>query len=147
MSLWYQEKGVRIAQLIECRTLDRKVAGSIAGRSGGRIFFLRVIFLCWIFYGSVPRPFLAVACKRPKSAGGRLQLNTYAPVTNEAGLGWLCCPGMVWKPHRETSAHATPLSCVKMGLLRSRSRSQRRFKILVNVCPDDIFWTTEHIVA
>ena len=31
-----------------------------------------------------------------------------------------------------------------MGLLRSRSRSQRRLKMSVNVCPDDIFWTTEH---
>ena len=32
-----------------------------------------------------------------------------------------------------------------MGLLCSRS--QRRFKILVNVCLDNIFWTTEHFVA
>ena len=37
--------------------------------------------------------------------------------------------------------------CGKMGLLCSRSRSQRSFKMLVNVCPDDIFWTTEHFVA
>ena len=35
----------------------------------------------------------------------------------------------------------------KMGLLRWRSRSQQRFKILVNVCPDDIFRTTEHFVT
>ena len=34
-----------------------------------------------------------------------------------------------------------------MGLLRSKSRSQQRFKMLVNVCPDDIFWTTEHFVT
>ena len=34
-----------------------------------------------------------------------------------------------------------------MGLLRSRSRSQRRFKMLVNVCPDDVFWTTERFIA
>ena len=31
-------------------------------------------------------------------------------------------------------------SCGKMGLLCSRSRSQRRFKMLLNVCPDDISW-------
>ena len=37
--------------------------------------------------------------------------------------------------------------CSKVGLLHSMSRSQRRFKMLVNVCPDDIFWTTEHFVA
>ena len=35
----------------------------------------------------------------------------------------------------------------KMGLLHSRSRSQRRFKMLVNFCLDDIFWTTEHFVT
>ena len=31
--------------------------------------------------------------------------------------------------------------------LSSRSRSQLRFKLSVNVCLDDIFWTTEHFVA
>ena len=34
-----------------------------------------------------------------------------------------------------------------MGLLRSRSKAQWRFKMPVNVCPDDIFWTTEHFVT
>ena len=34
-----------------------------------------------------------------------------------------------------------------MRLLRSRSRSQRRFKISVNVCPGDVFWLTEHFVT
>ena len=33
-----------------------------------------------------------------------------------------------------------------MGLLHSRSRSQQRFKMLVNVCLD-IFWTTGHFVT
>ena len=33
-----------------------------------------------------------------------------------------------------------------MGLLHPRSRSQRRFKMLVHVCSDDIFWITEHFV-
>ena len=31
------------------------------------------------------------------------------------------------------------MSCGKMGLLHPRSRSQQRFKMSVNVCPDDIF--------
>ena len=35
----------------------------------------------------------------------------------------------------------------KWNYFVSRSRSQRRFKMLVNVCPDSIFWTTEHFVA
>ena len=34
-----------------------------------------------------------------------------------------------------------------MELLWSRSRSQQRFKMWVNVCPDDIFWITEHFVT
>ena len=47
--------------------------------------------------------------------------------------------------NRTTSEVGVP--CVKIGLLRSMSRSQRRFKILVNVCPDNIFWTTKHFVT
>ena len=35
----------------------------------------------------------------------------------------------------------------KNGLLHSRLRPQRRFKMSVNVCPDDIFWTVEHFVT
>ena len=35
----------------------------------------------------------------------------------------------------------------KFGLLRSRLRSKRRFKLLINVSLDDIFWTTEHFVT
>ena len=34
-----------------------------------------------------------------------------------------------------------------MGLLRSISRSQRRFKMSMNVFPGDFFWITEHFVA
>ena len=34
-----------------------------------------------------------------------------------------------------------------MGLLHSRPLPQGRFKMLVNVSPDDVFWTTEHFVA
>ena len=34
-----------------------------------------------------------------------------------------------------------------MGLLRSRSRSQRRLKMSVNDCPDDIFWIKEYFVT
>ena len=37
--------------------------------------------------------------------------------------------------------------CGKIGLLCSGSRSQQRFKMPMNVCPDDIFWTTEHFVT
>ena len=49
-------------------TRDRKVAGSNPSWSGGRIFFSRVNFLCWLlfWYPFYPRV-TAVACKRPWS--------------------------------------------------------------------------------
>ena len=39
-------KGVGVARLAERRPRDQKVAGSIPGRSKGRIFFSTVHFLC-----------------------------------------------------------------------------------------------------
>ena len=42
--------GAEIAQCLECRTRDWKVAGSNTCRSGGRIFFSRVNFLCWLLF-------------------------------------------------------------------------------------------------
>ena len=60
--------GAGIAQWLERRTRDRKVAGSNPCRSGGGIFFSRVNFLCWLLF---PYPFhprvTAVARKRPQS--------------------------------------------------------------------------------
>ena len=47
----------------------------------------------------------------------------------------------------DSTALEAGVSCGKMGLLRSRSRPQRRFKMLVNVCSDDIFWTTKRFVT
>ena len=60
--------GAGIAQCLERRTRDRKVAGSNPCRSGFRIFFSRVGFLCWLL---IRYPFhtrvTAVARKRPRS--------------------------------------------------------------------------------
>ena len=58
-------EGAGIAQWLERRTRDRKVPGSSPGRSGGRSFFSRVNFLCWLLfrYPSHPRV-TAVARKR-----------------------------------------------------------------------------------
>ena len=51
-------EGGDVAQLVECRTRDRKVAGSSLGRSGGRIVFPRVNFLLLTLISifSVPPP-------------------------------------------------------------------------------------------
>ena len=57
-----------IAQWLERRTRDWKVAGSNPCRSGGRIFFSRVDYLCWLFFRYPFHPRVtAVARKRPRS--------------------------------------------------------------------------------
>ena len=57
-----------IAQWLERRTRDWKVAGSNPCWSGGRIFFSRVNFLCWLLFRYPFRPRVtAVARKRPRS--------------------------------------------------------------------------------
>ena len=42
--------GAGITQWLERRTRDQTVAGSNPRRSGGRIFFSRVEFLCWLLF-------------------------------------------------------------------------------------------------
>ena len=44
------ERGAGIAQWLEHRTRDWKVAGSNPCWNGGRIFFSRVDFLCWLLF-------------------------------------------------------------------------------------------------
>ena len=56
-----------VAQWLERRTHDRKVAGSNPCWSGGRIFFSRVNFLCWLLFRYPFHPRVtAVARKRPR---------------------------------------------------------------------------------
>ena len=60
-------RGAGIAQWLERRTRDWKVAGSNPCRSGGRIFFPRVNFLCWLLFRYPFHPRVtAVARKRPR---------------------------------------------------------------------------------
>ena len=58
------QKGAGIACWLERRTLDRKVASSDPGRSGGRIFFSRV---CVLILSPFHPRVTAVARKRPPS--------------------------------------------------------------------------------
>ena len=54
--------------MVERRTLDRKVASSNPGRSGQRIFFSRVSFVCSLLLGVRSNPMLpAVTRKRSRS--------------------------------------------------------------------------------
>ena len=57
-----------IACWLERRTHDRKVASSNPGRSGGRIFFSSVNFVCWLFIQCPFQPRVtAVVRKIPRS--------------------------------------------------------------------------------
>ena len=47
----------------------------------------------------------------------------------------------------DSTASYAGVFCGKMGLLHLRSRSQQRFKMSVNVCQDDIFWTIKYFVT
>ena len=61
-------RGAGIAQWLERRTRDWKVAGSNPCWGGGRIFFSRVNFLCWLLFRYPFHPRVtAVARKRPRS--------------------------------------------------------------------------------
>ena len=63
-----EAQGAGMAQWIERRTRDRKVAGSNPCRSGGRIFYSRVSFLCWLLFRYPFHPRVtAVARKTPRS--------------------------------------------------------------------------------
>ena len=60
--------GAGIAQWLERRTRDWKVAGSNPCWSGGRIFFSGVYFLCWLLFRYPFHPRVtAVARKRSRS--------------------------------------------------------------------------------
>ena len=49
--MWSKQRmGAGIAQWLEHRTRDWKVAGSNPCWNGGRIFFSRVDFLCWLLF-------------------------------------------------------------------------------------------------
>ena len=98
-SEWFTGK----ACLLEHRTHDQKVPGSNPGRSGRRIFFSRVNFVCWLLFGVCSTPMLPQwhvkdSGHSAKSAGGRLhpkhaytpdpskfELADYAAVQEECG--------------------------------------------------------------
>ena len=60
---------------------------------------------------------------------------------------WLVC-NQTWFDSTASVVQLHTLECpVENGITALRSRSQQRFKMSVNVCPDDIFWIREHIVT
>ena len=98
---------------LERRTRDRKVASSNPGRSGGKIFFSRVNFVCWLLFGVRSTPVLPQwHVKDPshsaKTAGGRFHQSTHTPWNQRSRSGLtllLSRHGAGTYP--ETSSHAT----------------------------------------
>ena len=71
---------VWIAQLVEHRNCDQKVAGLSPGRKGGRTFFSRVNFLCRLFFFnsvSIPTPLLLQWHIRDPSHSAKMQVAGY----------------------------------------------------------------------
>ena len=80
--------------LVECWNHDQKVVSSNPGRSGRRIFFSSVNFVCWLSFSVCPIPVLLqwhVKLKDPghsaKSEGGSLHLNMLTPMTWQSQNG------------------------------------------------------------
>ena len=82
--------GGGIAQWLEHRTHDWKVTGSNPCRSGGRIFFSRVNFLCWLLFRCPFHPCVtAVARKRSRSFCQKCRWQVTAIHTYTLRM-WLC---------------------------------------------------------
>ena len=82
--------GAGIAQWLEHRTRDQKVTGLNPCRSGGRIFFSRVNFLCWLLFWYPFHPRVtAVACKRPRSSCQKCRWQVTAKYAYTLRM-WLC---------------------------------------------------------
>ena len=81
--------GVGIAQWLECQTCDWKVVGSNPCRSGSRIFFSRVDFLCWLLFRYPFHPRVTtVAHKRSRSFCQKHRWQVTAKHTYICGFAW-----------------------------------------------------------
>ena len=87
---WITTSGTGIAQWLEGRIRDRKVAGSNPCRSGGRIFFSSVNVLYWLLFRY---PFhsgvTALAHKRPRSFCRKWRWQVTAKYACTLSM-WLC---------------------------------------------------------
>ena len=103
---------VQYISLIACwwsTTRDWKVVSSNPIRSGRKMFFSRVNFVCQLLFGARFTPVLLQwhVTNRPQSFCQKCKWQVtpkHAPKyiyfwPNKVGVGWLCrCPGMVWEP-------------------------------------------------
>ena len=136
--------------LVERRTRDRKVASSNPDRSGGRMFFSKVNFVCyysvlsnehtvaaWLYPRSTslhrhhhrafqtpvsPQWHVKDLSRFDKIAGGMLHLNTHTPLTKRSrgGLAMPLCMHSVGT-YQKTSSHATRQETLDHSRLSSLS--------------------------
>ena len=64
LSVEHKSGGAGMAQWLERRTRDWKVAGSNPCWNGGRIFFSRVDFLCWLLFRYPFHPRVTTAARK-----------------------------------------------------------------------------------
>ena len=106
-------QGAGIAQWLERRTRDWKVAGSNPCRSGGRIFFSRVDYLCWLFFRYPFHPRVtAVARERSRSFCQKCRWQVTAKHAYTLRM-WLCKKwrgAWLYGVHR-TCAKTAAVSC------------------------------------
>ena len=99
--------------LVEHRTRDRKFASSNPGRSGGRIFFSWVNFVCWLLFGVrstlvLPQWHVKDPGHSAKSADDRLHLNMHTLLTHRSRSGLpMPLSRQSMGIYKETSSHAT----------------------------------------
>ena len=105
--------GAGIAQWLVRRTRDWKVVGSNPRRSGGRIFFSRVNFLCWLLFRYPFHPRVtAVARKRSPSFCQKCRWQFTAKHAYTLRM-WLCMKwhgAWLYGVHR-TCAETAVVSC------------------------------------
>ena len=108
----YMQQMRQDSLLVDCQTHDWKVASSRPGRTGGRTFVSRVNCLCWLLFGVCSTLCYCNGTLKTPVILPKLQVADYTktrihPWPNKVGVGWHCCPCIVWEPTRETTSPAT----------------------------------------
>ena len=138
-SLISTQTGAGIVQWLERRTRDWKVAGSNPCRSGRKIFFSRVDFLCWLLFRYPFQPRVtAVVRERPRSSCQKRRWQVTAKHAYTLRM-WLCMKwhgAWLYGVHRtcaETAAvsYGTMQPCQRCKYTTSVDIQKTRYKKLV----------------
>ena len=129
-----------MAQWLERKTRDWKVAGSNPCWSGGRIFFSRVDFLCWLLFRYLFHPRVtSVARKRSRSFCQKCRWQVTAKLAYTFRM-WLCmkwhgtCLYGVHRTCAETAAvscgtsHASAVSTPLRWIFKNKNKTKTRYK-------------------